>query len=433
MKKKLLIGGGLVALVAVIAVIAVFGNGGNFFKGSVVSIQSNFHNGPDFYVDETGGCAVGNDPSDLQTLGAFKPLGSKECPFKEIQEAVNRYKISTEGFAYSTIPESTIYVAAGNYDPINVTDAKIKFKGGYNKSFTSNSGGLVSRIDAGTELNAVSGEISRFEFIGRDGNQAPLLIVVNRDGEFFDIYNNTFTSGGHTTIRGVTINGYRITLINNSFIRVKSTDAVLYVRGWAIVKENSFHKSYGGGTVIKAYQAKVFNNLITDSFAGTPNVIYAESFSKIAHNTLSGNVPSESSLKIKGCDANIYNNLIDDSTTSNSKAPLIVTECENPTNIKGNGIAGISAYAGLIRPTTLLVGGESITLCTPNFARTGAVGSKEYYKLGENSTCVNKGKPITEVLKDAFGNSRQGLDYDPGFHEAPFTFKLQPLQQFKPL
>ncbi|MBA4336795.1 hypothetical protein C0416_03410 [bacterium] len=409
MKKKLLIGGGLVALVAVIVAIAVFGKGGNFFKGSLIpefdipeidipEIEvPTFSDGPNFYVNATQTCASG------------KALGSKECPFINIKNAFERIKTLDPAGNSSEI--WTINVAQGTYsDQVSFAASGVS-----GKIYTIKLKGENGAVLDGGSINYtnIAGEISGFTF--KPSQNASSINVGNpkTSNKVLDIYNNNFVDKWKSGESVVYLEGPgTINFKDNYFNSIGSEKSILEAKAGVFVYNNNFYKSLAD-SVINANNSRVFNNIITESSQlGTGNVILASNEAFIANNTLVNNYPTTNSIK-NAATVKVYNNLIFD------KHGTPIETGEFYLYIEGNGLE-----ASKLSNLNVNVKNKNFA-CAPDFAKTGEVTSKEYYKLKSDSTCINKGKTITEVTKDAFGTDRPGDGYDIGFHELSSTFIFQ--------
>lgn len=409
MKKKLLIGGGITALVAVIVVIAVFAQGENYFKGffdpdfdfpTADELIGNYpdialSDGPDFYV--------ASDLANKTCDNDSNPIGSKLCPFVTIEDALTRMINSGNN-------GSTIYVAAGSYDGgANLIEHDAILKGGYNYNFSVQGGN--SYIRRPMRFKSVNGQISGFVFDVQDGVTSAIKVINSSDiTDRMEIFDNEFTNG-FCSDDMVSINGENVVFRNNYFRYAKSRESLVKVLNNATVESNNFYKSIAGNGneegIISSNNGYVFNNLITNVLSGTSTIIYSKgNGSLIANNTIADN----DGLIDFALNVNDFGRAINNLIINNGGEAIVSGEF---SVIENNGVFETDINLNYLA-------GKNFT-CYPNYQGT-RTNDMTHYKLGDGSSCENKGQSLAEVTEDAFGTPRpQGSKYDVGFYEVPVS------------
>ncbi|MBD3157132.1 hypothetical protein GF369_04875 [Candidatus Peregrinibacteria bacterium] len=407
MKKKFLIGGGITALIAAIVVIVVLAQGGNYFQGSTFGEidtdfsdivgdypDISFSDGPNLYVSNT---------ITSKTCDENNPIGSKKCPFKTIQRALNRmHEVGGNNF--------NIYVSEGTYADVSIAGYTYKLLGGYDDTFQNKVNNTL--VNRRWNFSNMGGEISGFKFQSPALNHGFFKVDNEGSNKSVDIHDNTFT-GGFTAGDFITLIGDGVTFRNNHIV-AKSRQNVVYAENKAKVENNSFYRSVSGAGapgyifgIIGTNSAYAFNNLITNCLSGTEHAIVALGKSTVSNNTISNNSGIvKFAINLAG-EAKAYNNLI----ARTGGEALAVGEF---ASAKNNGINETEVKIGYLE--------NGNVLCDPDFTNPGS-STKEAYKLGEETTCANNGETVYLVSEDAFGTSRpQGSAYDIGFYEIPFEF-----------
>lgn len=388
-RSKWLIGGVVTALVAVIAVIGIWGTQGGWFRGYFqLEYTPSFITTNVYYVD---GSKTWVDYGDYTH-------GSQESPFLTISEAVS-------AIAESGQP-GTIRVAQGTYNEgFNLSGWDgFNVYGGYNTSFTSQSG--VSTIKGIVTLANINGEISGFTFDAVNGANYMLTVKnIDNNSRTFNIKNNKFTNG-FANKAFVKAEG-KVNVVNNEFNFAKSYASVLEVTTGAYVGENEFYSCVGGDDgIIAAYGSSVMNNLIAKSLSGTTNGIRTYGLTKVYNNTIVDNAFIDDSISIHG-DGSAYNNLI----ANNSGEAISVDGFGGGRN---NGIHNTNVA------TVFLQNGNF--LCDPKLKSSRGYNADDY-KLGSESNCIDAGATTSYVEDDFFGTSRpQKSGFDIGFYEVPASF-----------
>jgi len=437
MKKKLLIGGGLVALVAVIVAIAVFGKGGDYFKGAIQQIRPvefQLSGVLNLYVEQVS-------PEGCEKIGL-----SKTCPLTNINDAVDTAN-SILSKDYTTV---NIYVGNGVFGEgskeLSLKDKTFNLIGNNSTLRTGginfiNSGGSVSNfnfIDGGFNDTTV-GFITHGNYESSFGigsfNKSDKEIKLKLENLYFDNVSNTGSLKSNIiTIKNSNENSL-VTIKNSKFKNAKGKGAIIYVEGRikSEIQNNIFDSNIAenGAIIYAEIYSTITNNLFVNSKAGNKSVIkLTGGSSTIANNTFYKNnvylaaadKPQDNGAVIDlaglgGTPAAVKNNIIAHSDVLTKASDFV-------------GVAGNVLYGWKVSPEYGSGAKEMNFDCLPTFEGAGSTSDAAYYKLKSTSECgINQGWTLTEVPKDYFGTSRpQGEKYDIGFYELPAT-----LFQFKPL
>jgi len=414
----------LIVLIAAVVII-VLGQSGRLFKGeaqidpdigtavvSKTAIEEK-SNGPFIHVSAAHGdsCAVGSI------------LGTASCPFSSIDKAeqhINDQDIDTveirlqEGGPYS------------DQSGINLTGGRKSIIGGWDESFSRiNSYSLVFFT---VNITNANGSVENINFRNVGANR-PFVEVDNTDasdGTRFITRNLNFDNINNTDsiIKYVGNNYNSSGLIEK--ITVKNSNAIpgsiIEVLGNSTIRiqNNHINNSEADDSIIHVEDnIEIINNLITNTpqdRTNTEHAVLIESGDdvKLINNTIVNNDFSGFAVKQNGEGLMwTFNNLIDD---NDNNYIFDIAEI-NELAARGN-TWGIIDYR---ENKEFGVNQENNFSCNPNF-QGGDVNTPEYYKLGGDSDCLNRGWTTSNIIElvspDYFEVERPtGEAIDPGFSE----------------
>lgn len=316
------------------------------------------------------------------------------------------YLTINEALADLDADGGTIYVAEGTYsENLDLTgNQTIEIRGGYDGGpgnstpFTDqDTDGQQTRIDGQVTGTDINGVLTGLTFGGASGISSFIDINLTTGGYAFSVEDCRFVLASVTDYFvkiGGTSNSHGY-IMNNVFSLLSSDKSIVETNGGngTIVVKNHFNgvQSTNGsyGIVTATDGAYVYNNLIQDSGSSNRVAIRISDEAYVYNNTIVGGSASSGVIASSGAGSEVKNNLIQDVTVGGDILVLSVS-----TEAGGN-------YAN--------------SACDPDFV--GGSGA-DAYKQGSNSTCVDLGRTIAIVSQDYFGNSRpSGALYDPGFHE----------------
>jgi len=320
--------------------------------------------------------------------------GSKAYPYLTITEALD--DMDTDG--------GIIYVAQGTYsEDLDLQDLDdITIKGGYNKGpgdySVQDIDGQQTILDGRiTGLN-ISGTLHGMTFGGLTGVSSIIDITLNGSGYNFIVDDCRFTLATVTDyfVKIAAANGSNGEIKNNVFTLVGSDKSIVETAGGngTLVHNNHFQgtqSTNGSYGIIRATDgAKVYNNLINDSGTSNRVAIRISNNAGVYNNTIAGGTATTAAIATSGNDEhNVYNNLVFDVSGPDFVWAPVADQTNNSSD------------------------------CDPDFQSGSGVDA---YKLGENSTCIDAGAAVSTASKDYFGTDRpSGAEYDIGFHEFYIT------------
>jgi cysteine-rich repeat protein len=322
--------------------------------------------------------------------------GPIDSPYLTINEALA--DMDTDG--------GTIYVAEGVYtEDLNLQNLdNIIIRGGYNGGpgetspfTTQDTDSQMTRIDGQVTGTNISGTLTGLSFGGQTGISSFIDIDLAGSGYSFTVDDCRFTLASVTDyFVGITAgSGSNGVISNNVFTLISSDKSVVETAGGngTVVNNNHFQgtSSLNGsyGIITATDGAKVYNNLINDSGSSNRVAIRINNSAEVYNNTIAEGTASSGAIASSGVGHTVYNNLIPNVTTTGD---ILVFS-------PGATVSDNYTDAG----------------CDPAFV--GGSGA-DAFKLGASSTCFDLGRAVSIVTEDYFGTSRpSGGNYDPGFHE----------------
>jgi len=329
------------------------------------------------YVD----CSTGLDTNNGIT---------KSTPVKTITWAFALANAGTQTNYQIYVSEGT---CASETLPFLITAKDISLYGGYYNNFASR--------DPINHLTQIKGKnVNVIEITNHSAVLSGFKIYDQTLGDATIKIDNTAAGDNSVTIDGVEIN--TVTAVFGAIYAEVETGDTLNISGNYINNLSTFGSAI---SVIGSGTTKIYNNFIYDVLGG----ISAES-STVYNNIISKFTGVGLNLK-----ANIkaYNNTIVNGNTGISMAAAYSgVEFRNNLSAynsgKGLSIANPATYSnnGYFDNGTAHTLGTLDVSCDPKLANINSTSTYDY-KLGADSTCIDKGTEVSAVTKDYFGAVRK--------------------------
>ncbi|MBN1494233.1 S-layer homology domain-containing protein [Candidatus Peregrinibacteria bacterium] len=351
-------------------------------------------------------CSGGNDTNDGTTAAQA---------VKTITKAISLANAGSETTYQVLISEGT---CQNETFPLSVTSRNLYFYGGYYNNFASR--------DPENHLTQIRGSANTtFDVLNRSFTLSGLKIHSQTSGDAV-IYLDLTGVDDHTVIiEGVEI-ADTVSTLAAIYGNFESGDAV-HVNGNYLNNNDSV-----GATIFvegTPSTSKIYNNFLYDNMGGFQGGINAQN--SLVYNNIISKIEFGSGLYLKS-GTKAYNN-----TVVNNKNGITVASGATGVIIKNNLIAYNSGkeldvgtttaeydFNAYFSNTTTHTQAVNELSCDPKLNNVNSTNTGDY-KLGANSTCIDEGTELAEVLKDYFGSARKKdgnndavYASDPGAHEA---------------
>lgn len=316
--------------------------------------------------------------------------GSINYPYLTITEALN--DMDSDG--------GVIKVAEGTYtEDLNLVDFdSINIEGGYNQGpgdySVQDTDNQTTRIDGQITGTNISGTLTGLSFGGTSGISSFIDINLAGSGYDFTVEDCRFTLASvlNYFVKISAGSGSSGQISDNVFLLVGSDQSIVETAGGngTVVNNNHFNAAQstnGSYGIVRATDgAKVYNNLFQDSGSTNRVAIRISDQAEVYNNTITGGTASTAAIATSGTDEhNVYNNL--------------VASVSGPDFVWGASADQMN----------------NSSTCDPAFV--GGSGANAY-ELGAGSDCIDAGTTVSLANKDYFGTSRpSGAAYDIGFDE----------------